>query len=731
MSGSRRKPLSLSRRSFLKLGAAAALAGTGTGGAREARALGFVPAEGQASRMVKGYCPFCQVRCTYHARLVRDGETERIAELVGDADNRWTGGAMCPKGMSIVELVGSPHRLTEPMLRTASGWKAIGYAEAVDMVAERILSLRELHGDAISSRLALTSPLWDCRENELAALMAMRVSGGVNVMPAGEVCISSASNVLDMMLGANTSTTTVDETSNCAVLVLMGANLCDLYPPYSRWLERARDSGTFIVYVDFRETRTSRWASMQITPRPGTDGTIVLGAIKYILENQLYDQEYFRSELIGQEEIAEAAREYTPEAVESLSGVSRDELLTFYRILGNSPSTIVWMGGALSRYTNGIATIRSIISLQGITNNLVGRGKGVLTMEGGKPAGEREFVDAVCGPASGQGVNFRRLLAAMQRGTLDLLFLNSSYRRYPDTKTVRAALENVPFIVHRGHFMTEEMEVAHLFLPATFSPESQGSMYGAEKQVVWRDRMLSPPGSCVPDWQFYRDVGRRVAPDTYPDFQSPAELYELFRKTVPSWTGMTLERLQASPDGVVWPVEEEGGEEHVGSQFRDGRLFTEDGRLSFSSAVFGPLRWDFPRGSPQGKDASPDYPLVLTQGKVLTHWQQTLTNFSGALAQFSNGRYINVHPETAARFGLRHGDTVVLETETGAVEGRLETDARILPDCVFTPSHLTSSSPWPQNRSEHINNVIPNYWDRISAQFNGVGCRLVKKDGAA
>ena len=42
--------------------------------------------------LVKGYCPFCQVRCTYHAR-VRNG---KILELIGDRGNRWTGGAMCP-----------------------------------------------------------------------------------------------------------------------------------------------------------------------------------------------------------------------------------------------------------------------------------------------------------------------------------------------------------------------------------------------------------------------------------------------------------------------------------------------------------------------------------------------------------------------------------------------------------------------------------------------------------
>lgn len=29
-------------------------------------------------------------------------------------------------------------------------------------------------------------------------------------------------------------------------------------------------------------------------------------------------------------------------------------------------------------------------------------------------------------------------------------------------------------------------------------------------------------------------------------------------------------------------------------------------------------------------------------------------------------------------------------------------------------------------RSKPINAILPNYWDRVSAQFNGVGCTLEK-----
>jgi formate dehydrogenase major subunit len=109
-------------------------------------------------------------------------------------------------------------------------------------------------------------------------------------------------------------------------------------------------------------------------------------------------------------------------------------LREFFGILARSERTIVWLGGALSRYTNGIQSLRAIMLLQGLRDNLIGPGKGLLTMEGGKPEGEKEFVDHVCGPNNSPKMNFRRLLMTMKRKNLDLLFLNSSYRRYPDSK---------------------------------------------------------------------------------------------------------------------------------------------------------------------------------------------------------------------------------------------------------------------------------------------------------
>lgn len=49
---------------------------------------------------------------------------------------------MCPKGLSIVELLNSPYRLVQPMLKQGSEWKTISYAEAVDIVVDKLRQSR-------------------------------------------------------------------------------------------------------------------------------------------------------------------------------------------------------------------------------------------------------------------------------------------------------------------------------------------------------------------------------------------------------------------------------------------------------------------------------------------------------------------------------------------------------------------------------------------------------------
>ena len=78
-------------------------------------------------REVDSCCQFCQVRCTTKVQVKND----RVVNVYGNPDNFWTGGAMCPKGKSMVELTYSPYRILHPLLREGDNWKQISYGHEI------------------------------------------------------------------------------------------------------------------------------------------------------------------------------------------------------------------------------------------------------------------------------------------------------------------------------------------------------------------------------------------------------------------------------------------------------------------------------------------------------------------------------------------------------------------------------------------------------------------------
>jgi formate dehydrogenase major subunit len=695
----------IKRRTFLKIGAAAVGGGVlsspfGPGSHLFGSPL---PAE-KMDREVDSCCQFC------------------------NPENYWTGGAMCPKGKSMVELTYSPDRILYPMLREGNDWRRISYQQALGMVAERILKVKADYPEDYAHRVALFMPLWESVESELAALMAMNLAGFPDTPSPGDGCIASAATVLNICLGSPNSPTTLDEALNAQTLVLWGTNIAEMYPPFMRWIAAARAKGVKIIYLDPRRTPTSNFCDVQYMPRPGTDGALALGVARIMIKEGLYDATYVQEQVNGFDELVEAVELYNPERVEEITWIPAQKVVELGRSLGKSRKTIIWLAGSLNRYTNGMQTIRNIIALQAITNNLSGSGKGLMSVQGGKPAGEYEFMEHYHAEDLPPKLNTRKVLYNMKKGRLDVLLLNGSYRRYPNATETRKRISKVGFVVYRGFFMDEEAELSHLIIPATMVYESEGSQYGAQRQVVWRNRVIDRPGETVEDWRFYLDLGKKLNPDTYPDVNSAEDIYELFRKTVPSWGGLTLERLKASPTGVTWPSYSANEPESRGNMFKDGKVLTDDGKAVLKFKPLGKIRWYEPKGSPKEKKNknAKDFPLFFMQGKVVQHWQHTYTNWSKLMGQLSHGNFVQVHPETASKYDLKDGDLAFIETKVGRLKAVVKISEFILPGVVFTPSHPGPANPVSGNQGQSVNTIVPPYWDKVSAQFNGFGCRLVK-----
>jgi formate dehydrogenase major subunit len=108
--------------------------------ARSARSERLLPRTRTADRMVQSVCPYCAVGCGQRVYV----EDDKVTQIEGDPDSPISRGRLCPKGSASEKLVNSPMREDRVKYRRpgATEWEYISLKQATDMIAERMISVR-------------------------------------------------------------------------------------------------------------------------------------------------------------------------------------------------------------------------------------------------------------------------------------------------------------------------------------------------------------------------------------------------------------------------------------------------------------------------------------------------------------------------------------------------------------------------------------------------------------
>ena len=105
---------------------------------------------------------------------------------------------------------------------------------------------------------------------------------------------------------------------------------------------------------------------------------------------------------------------------------------------------------------------------------------------------------------------------------------------------------------------------------------------------------------------------------------------------------------------------------------------TPDGRARFHSTGYSP--------SAEMPDA--EYPLFLTTGRVMAHYQSgAQTRRIEDLRRVEPNPCAEIHPSTARYYGLNDGAHVTLATRRGSAEFKVRVSAGIRHDTIFVPFH--------------------------------------------
>ncbi|WP_062132974.1 molybdopterin oxidoreductase family protein [Demequina aestuarii] len=662
---------------------------------------------------VATHCPYCALQCAQTLTRTPDG---RLPVEVDGREFPTNRGGLCQKGWTSAEVLRAADRVTTPLIRTTDGgFREAEWAEALDLVADRLTTLQEAHGRetvAVFGGGGLT--------NEKAYALG-KFTRTVLRTPYidynGRFCMSSAAAASNRAFGMDRGLGfPLADLGGADAVLILGSNMGVTMPPFVQHLAGARERGGLVV-VDPRETVTARLASdgqgIHLAPVPGTDMVVLLAITHVVLAEGLADVDYLEERTHGFDAVRRSVASWWPERAETVCGIPADELRRTARLLAAaSPSkggrgAYVLTGRGVEQMTQGTACVTAAINLS-LVLGLVGRegsGFGPVTGQGNGQGGRehgqksdqlpgyrsisdpaaRAHVAGVWGVAPeslpGPGVPAVRLLASLGRegGPRALLVHGSNVVvSAPNADAVRESLSRLDLLVVCDMVPSETALLADVILPVTQWAEEDGTMTNLEGRVLRRRKAVDAPGSARSELWILGELARRLGvSEGFPDDPRAvfAELARASAGGVADYSGIDYDRLDAG-EQIQWPCP---SADHPGTPrvFLEG-FPTPDGRARMTAVD---------HHAPDD-DVRADAPTYLVTGRVLQHYQSgAQTRRVPELSAAQPEPFVEVHPLLAERIGLTEGEDAVLTTARGTATVSVRLTESVRPDTVFMAFH--------------------------------------------
>ena len=425
------------------------------------------------------------------------------------------------------------------------------------------------------------------------------------------------------------------------------------------------------------------------------------------------DADYLAERTEGFDRVKAEVTTYWPERVERITGVPEAELTRAAHLLGTAGSAMILTGRGAEQQVQGVNNVSACINLA-LALGLVGKpnsGYGCLTGQGNGQGGRehgqkadqlpgyrriddpaaRRHVATVWGVEEaalpGPGKSAYELLDSLGRpdsdaskGVRALLVMGSNIAvSAPHLNNVAERLSALDFLVVSDFFRSETAALADVVLPSAQWAEEDGTMTNLEGRVIRRRKACAAPEGVWDDVAVICELARRLGKGRHFKYGSVEEIFEELGRASAGgpadYSGISYTKIDAN-DGVFWPCPDD---EHPGTP----RLFAGSFPTASGRARMFPVRHEESAETPDD-----EYPLYLTTGRNLAQYQSgAQTRRIAELVDISPAPVAEVHPATARRYGLHHGDAVRLTTRRGRADFRLKVTRGIREDTVFVPFH--------------------------------------------
>ncbi len=325
-----------------------------------------LPADGVHTRT----CPLCEAMCGLRVTV----EAGRVTQIRPNPDDVWSKGYVCPKGTVLGTLHHDPERLRAPLIKQNGAFREASWDEALAAVQRGLAGVIERDGiRAVSCYIGNpTVHNWSL-SRYVPAFIAM---SGIPVSYSAGTVDQWPKNLSSALLFGGMWTFPVPDLDRTDFLLMLGANphasqgSLLAAPDVLGRLDAIRARGGRVVVVDPRRRGTVRHASEWLPIQPGTDAAFLLALAQVLFAEGRASLRALAPHVSGLEDVRALCAQFTPEAVAEACGISAETTRRIARELAAAPRAAVY--GRIGTCNQEFGTLASwaVDVLNVITGNL-------------------------------------------------------------------------------------------------------------------------------------------------------------------------------------------------------------------------------------------------------------------------------------------------------------------------------------------------------------------------
>jgi anaerobic selenocysteine-containing dehydrogenase len=631
---------------------------------------------------VKAACPHdCPDTCAMEV-TVEDRAGKRVAiKVAGAAAHGPTAGVLCTKVSKYLERTYHPDRLLHPLRRVGrkgeGRFERASWDEAIAAVSARLKATAAIDPQRIVP-YSYAGTMGLVQGESMAQRFFHKL--GASFLDR-TICATAGAEALNYTLGTRTGPD-VENFQDAKLIVFWGTNAIASNLHLWTRAQEAKRRGAKLVAIDPYRSLTAEKCHQHIALLPGTDGALALGLMHVLIREGWLDRDYIARHTLGFEPLAERARQFDPQRVAALCGITAGEVEQLAHDYWHIRPAAIRLNYGMQRVAGGGNAVRAVACLPALAGHWRDPAGGVLLSTSGM---FNVDTDALYRPDLLAGADGRRRqprtinMSTIGRDLLqadppiDALIVYDSNPVAVATQSREVAAgfarEDL-FTVVLEHFQTDTADYADWLLPATTQLEHLDVVkpYG-HLYVMANNPAIDPLGEALPNSEIFRRLARAMG-FSEPCFSETDEQIaaHAFRKAGPT----------ANYD---WNVAKRDGWQRIDvpatyAPFADGGFPTPSSKCEFTSQRLADLGLDPlpgyvpPHEGPTSNAAlAARYPLAMISPPARNFLNSTFVNVQ-SLRNTEGEPTLEIHPADAAARGIAEGSTVRVFNDRGELRLR-------------------------------------------------------------